>query len=123
MSKLKGLSKMNNPTPQEDYGMSVDQAQLIIAEGAKVDRLMQNKDFIDIMMEGFIRQSALNKVSLLSVPEMAQHRDNIIKELDAISIVDAFLRNIQSTANQTKLSLSEFEEEQRLEQEQETEVV
>ena len=114
---------MNNPTPQEDYGMTIEHAQLIIAEGDKVSRLMQNKDFTDIIMDGFIKQSALNKVSLLSVPEMAEHRDNIIKELDAISIVDAFLRNIQTTANQTRLQLSEYQEEQRLEQEQETEEV
>ena len=108
---------MNNPTQQEDYGMSVEQAQLIIGEGAKVDRLMQNKDFQDIIMDGFIKQSALNKVSLLAVPDMAEHRDNIMKELDAISILDAFLRNIQNTSNQTKQSLAEFEEEQRQEQE------
>ena len=110
---------MNNPTTQpEDYGMSVEHAQLIIAEGDKVTRLMQNKDFQDIIMEGFIKQSALNKVSLLAVPEMAEHRDNIMKELDAISILDAFLRNIQQTSYETKKSLAEFEEEQRQELEE-----
>lgn len=113
---------MNNPqTQEEDYGVSLEQAQAVITEGEKVFRLMQNKDFQDIIMNGFIKQSALNKVSLLAVPSMQEHKDNIILELEAISILDGFLRNIQNTSIEMKKSLAEFEEDQRTDIEVEAE--
>jgi hypothetical protein len=107
--------KMNNPkTQEEDYGISLEQAQVIIAEGDKVFRLMQNQDFKDVIMEGFIQKSALNKVSLLALPDMKEHKESIILELEAISILDSFLRNIQQSAIQTKQSMNEYEEDLRL---------
>ncbi len=101
---------VNQPTEQEEYGMSVEQAQRLIAEGEKVQRLMSNPDFTDVIMNGFIRQSALNKVSLLAMPEMKDQKENIMLELEAISILDSFLRNIQQTANAMKQELAEYQE-------------
>ena len=66
--------------------ISIETARKTVATGKVLDRLIANKDFDEIITEGYFVQEASRLVLMKATPgvEDAEHQEQILKAIDAI---------------------------------------
>ena len=85
-----------------------------------LERLEKNPDFKKVMLDGYIREKALDSVSLLAKPAIKKRneRGDVMEDLVAISNLQYYLRMIHTMGSNGRQDLEEYEESMRTAQAQ-----
>lgn len=84
-------------TPQTDIEtveISIEYAKEMIAIGDKALRLAENKEFKEIILEGYFRDEAARLTGLLGDPAMKDLQEEIISDLNGIASLQRYLRRL-----------------------------
>jgi hypothetical protein len=89
-----------NPTENVDkeYELELAERQSWIEMYEALQRLEENKDFKKIILDGYLKDSAVDKVSLLATDYVRTRnlRATIFEELVAISALEGYLHTIKN---------------------------
>ena len=85
-----------------------------------LERLEKSPDFKKVMLDGYIREKALDSVSLLANPAIKKRneRGDVMEDLVAISNLQYYLRMIHTMGSNGRQDLEEYEESMRTAQAQ-----
>lgn len=93
--------------------LSIEQAREMVKRGEALDRLMDNKDFIEIIQETYFEKEAIRLVALKAA--QSQHRPEaqafILKSMDGIGCLQEFFRVIWRNADQSIAAMADAEAE------------
>lgn len=91
---------------------SIKEAQTKLDKYKALERLKKNRDFNQIINEGFLQEEAIRLVHLKAHPAMQTiaHQESIIKQIDAIGILASFFEVIGMEARQAERSIEGDEE-------------
>lgn len=84
----------------------------MIDTGAALERLMNNRDFKEVILEGYFREEAIRLVSAKAdvAFQSEASQASIIKQIDAIGCVQDYLRLLQRYAAQAEKEVADHEE-------------
>lgn len=99
-----------NAKPVELETVSMDEQ---IEMGQALERLKDNPDFQRVITDGYFKNSVLDTVSLLSVPQIKQqgHRPELMEDLIAVSNLQFYFRQIEQFYEAAKNPVLSDEEE------------
>lgn len=97
----------------KEVEITIEDCKEVIGRGDTLQRLLDNPDFSDLIMKGYMERESHRLTLLLADPacQSAEGRDNIMRDLSAIAQLNAFFRTIRTSASVAKRTLSEHEEE------------
>jgi hypothetical protein len=97
----------------EEIQLNIDQARGVVALGESLDRLFQNPDFREVIVEGYFRDEAVRLVELKAAPQMAkpQYQEPILKAIDAIGALQQHFNKIRLMADQARQAIEDSEQE------------
>lgn len=80
----------------------IKECKKTVALGQSLERLLNNRDFKAVILEGYFREEAIRLVSAKGDPNLQspEIQASIIRQIDAIGSVQDFLRLISSQADQ-----------------------
>lgn len=83
-----------------------------VERGKALARLLGNKDFKEVIKDGYFNQEAIRLVHLRSDPNMQtpEKQDSIIKQMDAIAALSEYLRVQEHLCDQAAKQLEADEE-------------
>lgn len=96
------MVEVMNPTAVEEIELNIKQAQKIVDAGTSLERLMLNRDFKKVFIEGYLEQEAIRLVHLKSDESMQTpaKQESVIKQIDAIGAVSSYLNTVRWKAAQ-----------------------
>lgn len=91
---------------------NIEQAKKVIDFAQSLERLMGNRDFKRIVLEGYFQQEAIRLVHLKSDPNMqkAEAQESITNQMIAIGSLNQYFGVIFQQANMARKSLESDEE-------------
>lgn len=98
---------MDNQNPTEEVELELAERQTLISKYEALARLSDNKDFKEVVLDGYLKEKAVEFTSLLAVPAMQNQRSQLFEALAAISHFENYLHMI----NQLGAPLNEEDEE------------
>jgi uncharacterized transporter YbjL len=108
---------MNSNEAVETIELSIKQAQVYVNKMDSVYSLIKNKDFINVIEEGYFKEEASRLVLLKADPTMQKPDDQVMlnKSIDAIGYFRQYLSNtIQMGRMMEKSILSDQEMRQEI---------
>ena len=103
---------MNNKEMITELELSLDYAKKLVARGEALQRVHANRDFKEIVLEGYFKEEAIRLVMLKGDPSMQDQTSqlSIIKQIDAISAFVQYMRVVEHTANMASKALADGQE-------------
>lgn len=98
-------------TNQEEVELEMVENQQWISRWEALERLQKNPDFVNVIMEGYIRDRSLNGVSMLandSVKRQGQRAD-VMEMLVAVSTLQDYFKMLKNLGAIAKEELEEAE--------------
>lgn len=89
--------------------LSLTNAKVFVERRDMLNKLMSNREFKKVIVEGYFKDESVRLVSLLGDPAMESHREEIIRSMDGISQLQVFLRTVVQTGNMAAQSVKEYE--------------
>ena len=87
----------------QEVEVNIEAARSIIAKGDAIDRLYQNKDFQEIIIQGYLKDEAHRLALLSGVPHLDPLKGaNILRDIQAIGTFYAFLDTTLKRADQMR---------------------
>ncbi len=85
-----------NQHPTENVELELAERSALTAKYESLQRLKENKDFQRVILEGYLKESAVDKVSLLATDYVRRNnlRATMFEELMAISSFEEYLHMI-----------------------------
>jgi hypothetical protein len=113
------MEPRKNSDAEQEIQVSIDSLTKVVERNEKLNRLIDNKDFKELILEIYLEKEPARLTQLLTDqnfltdnPDVAARRkDEIIEELTAISSFRKFLINIGGLARQAKTMIDSSEEE------------
>lgn len=98
-------------TNQEELHLETTEAQYWVEQKASLDRLMINKDFKAIILEGYFKDRALDQVSLLGTDYVKKNglRAELMEALVAISVLQDHFATIQNLGANAEAELQDID--------------
>ena len=117
--KRKGI-RMSAKQPVSKEDLETVEVQYWVDMLESLERLEKSPDFKKVMLDGYIREKALDSVSLLANPAIKKRneRGDVIEDLVAISNLQYYLRMIHTMGSNGRQDLEEYEESMRTAQAQ-----
>lgn len=103
----------------ETIEVSIDEAKKVVKRGEALDRLMKNRDFKALFLEGYFKEEAQRLVSISADPNMKPYREEIMDNIKAISITQQYLSLIGRTADMAAQQIEDLQGERDLLEDQE----
>lgn len=97
-----------NPTTTDNVELETADRTDLINKFEALERLLENPDFKVVVLEGYLKDRAIDQVSLLADPRMAANRAQLFEGLAGISHLEQYFRMIQALGAPAK---EEAEEE------------
>lgn len=94
----------------QDLEASIEDSTAKVEKYRALQRLTQNKDFKDLIDVGYFKDYALHLVEV-RVNAIAEQRDHIDMQLDAVSNLNEYFRIIRVAGRQAETSLVSSREE------------
>lgn len=96
----------------EQLEHSIQSSKKLVDLGNALERLLQNRDFKSIMLEGYLEHEAIRLVHLKADPAMQTpaHQQSILCQIDAIGAVSAYLNEVRRQANLATKAIIEADE-------------
>lgn len=90
---------------------STHRAKQHLELGNALERLLNNRDFKAVIQQGYFEQEAIRLVHLKSDPavDSPAKQANIIRDIDAIGALSAYLKEIQRQADLAKREIEDNE--------------
>ena len=117
--KRKGI-RMSAKQPVSKEDLETVEVQYWVDMLESLERLEKSPDFKKVMLDGYIREKALDSVSLLANPAIKKRneRGDVMEDLVAISNLQYYLRMIHTMGSNGRQDLEEYEESMRTAQAQ-----
>ena len=111
---------MNAKQPVSKEDLETVEVQYWVDMLESLERLEKSPDFKKVMLDGYIREKALDSVSLLANPAIKKRneRGDVMEDLVAISNLQYYLRMIHTMGSNGRQDLEEYEESMRTAQAQ-----
>ncbi len=102
---------MSNPTEKEEVELEMVEASYWAEKVDSLDRLMDNKDFQSLILEGYFKDKAINSVSLLANESVKREgrRGDLMEEMIAISNLEDYFITVKQLGNGAKADLYDDE--------------
>lgn len=99
-------------TLRKELESSIQDARKKIALGAALERLMLNRDFKLVVLQGYLADEAIRLVHEKAVPgsQTTESQQAILRSLDAIGTLKQFLNTILTEASLAEKSVNTAEE-------------
>lgn len=116
---VKELQMAITPLTTDNVELETADRTALINKYEALERLLENPDFKLVVLEGYIKEKAVDSVSLLATNYTRRHnlRGAIMEELVAISAFEEYMRMIQSLGARAEEEAEEAEEEAQEERE------
>ncbi len=101
--------------------ITIEQAREKIARGEALDRLYKNKDFLDLVGNGYIQDEAIRLCHLRGAPHMQneQRQQNILRDIDGVASLVAYFHRLAGEAREAEQLIKSSEVELELMYEEE----
>jgi hypothetical protein len=92
--------------------VTIEEAKEAVKQGDALDRLLNNPDFQEIIVRGYLREHAIDLVSLKAAPgsQTADKQSDILRSMDAIGYLQQYLYMLQRKAEAMVKTLADAEE-------------
>lgn len=92
--------------------MNIEQAKKMVSTRDALDRLFKNRDFLEIIKDGYLRDNAIRLVHLKASPatQSPERQADILKEIDAIGGLLNYFRAIDIQANSAEAAIASDED-------------
>lgn len=102
---------------QEELELETIEQEHHLEMGEALNRLRENPDFQKVILDGYCKDKALASVSLLAVPQIAEHgrRPGVMEDLVSVSNLQYFFKMIDQFYEGAKHPTLSEEEEAELE--------
>lgn len=96
----------------EQLEHSIQSQRHIVELGAALERLSTNRDFKQVIVDGYLKEEALRLVHLKSDPAMqsATSQASILAQIDAIGNLGQYLRQISQNGERAQANIVQAEE-------------
>lgn len=96
------MVEVMNPTAVEEIELNIKQAQKIVDVGTSLERLLLNRDFKKVIVEGYLEQEAVRLVHLKADESMQTpaKQESVIKQIDAIGALSSYFNTVRWKAAQ-----------------------
>lgn len=96
----------------EAIEVSLKDAQKAVDLGKALDRLLTNRDFKKVILEGYFEHEAIRLVQLKSAPAMQrpEYQAVILRDIDAIGSLRQHLDSVRAFATQMACEIGALEE-------------
>lgn len=103
---------MINGNEIEEIEISIDSAKRTIELGKSLEKLKKNKEFKEIILDGYFNKEAVRLVGLKRDPNCQDpvQQADIDQALNGISELQEHFRKIERFADQAEIALKDFEE-------------
>lgn len=91
--------------------ISIEAAKDTIAKSERLERLYNNQDFKDIILEGYFKDEAVRLVGLIEDPAMEDDQEGLKRSMIGVSALRRHFMVIHQMANQMRSTLAASEEE------------
>lgn len=91
----------------ETIELSIDHSKQLISRKASLEKLIKNREFKTIILEGYFEKEAQRLVMLKSDPNMQsdESQKEIIKHIDSIGLLRQYFNGIRVLGNQAEKAL------------------
>lgn len=90
--------------------LSIEHANELIERKAMVNKLMSNREFKKIVLEGYFKEEAIRMVALVAEPSMKDHKEDILKSMESISCFQQHLRTIVQMGTVAETEMLDYEQ-------------
>lgn len=104
----------------ETIEVSIEEARKVVKRGDAIERLMKNRDFKMIFLDGYFKEEAHRLVSISADPGLKEHHGEIMGNIHAISRTQQFLQLTSRMADMARQQIEDLQGERELLEEQET---
>lgn len=96
----------------EEVELGIEEAKAMIARAEALKTLLKNKDFKEVISEGYLKEEPVRLVLLKADPATLndEAQANIDNGIIAIGHFNQYLRTVQAIGNMAARSLQEYEE-------------
>lgn len=94
----------------EEIELSMAEAQKLVDRKDRVNKLMTNRDFNKIVIDGYFKDEAARLTALSADPALIEHRDEIILSIQGISLFQQYLRTAVMMGNTAEQEIAEARE-------------
>jgi len=96
----------------EEIEVTIKEMQKLVDTGDRVERLIKNKDFEDLIMKHYFENEVVRLGMLVSEPNLTDHQRSCVqRDLEAIGSFQRFLRHTSMAGYNARQSIEEHEEE------------
>lgn len=95
----------------ETIELSIEEAKKVVRQGEMLDKLMGNREFKKIVLEGYFQDEAVRCVQAYGDPNLGEYREEILKDISGIGSFQQYLHKVRMTAQMMRQQLSDLEEE------------
>lgn len=103
---------MNYDAALKELDYRIKEGKKTIEMGAALERLLNNRDFKKVFVEGYFREEAIRLVSIKAdvACQSEASQASILKQIDAIGCVQDYLRLIQIQTSQAEKEVADSEQ-------------
>lgn len=96
----------------EEIEIGIQEARQAVALGRSFTKLLENKDFASLIMEGYFKDEAIRLVHLRGDPSMRSDADqaSIVTSIDAIGNLAQYFRKIEMFADMANSAIQDGEQ-------------
>lgn len=94
----------------QEIEVTIKELKEVVERKNAVNRLLGNRDFKKLIMEGYFKDEAARLVGLLGEQAAAQYREEIIRSMDGIAQFKAHLRTVRQIGEAAASELAHHEQ-------------
>lgn len=102
---------MNDYADTVEIEVSLAQAKKMVERKAMVHKLLGNREFKTLILEGYYKDEATRLVGLLGDPAMQPHRDDIIRSMEGISQLQGYFRTVVQMGSVAEREVADYQNE------------
>lgn len=94
----------------EELEVSLEYAQGIVAKRDMLDKLSRNREFKQLVLEGYFKDEAIRLTNLSADPhpQVAEHRDDIFLAIQGISLLRQYFQRINREGEIAENEIAEY---------------
>lgn len=93
----------------QEIELSLDQAKEMVDRKNMVNKLMGNREFKKLILDGYFKDESARLVGLLGDPAVQAHREEIIRSMDGISQLQIYLRTVSQMGSVAERDVADYE--------------
>lgn len=90
--------------------LSIQEAEKNVEKAKRLQKLLSNRDFKEVILDGYFEKEAARLASALGDPTLAAHRSEIISSIDGIGRLQAYFRTVEQIGKMSTQAITEGRE-------------